>query len=293
MNGEKRWRRGDLTVTASPVRDRGRAAAAERRAPSDGHSPSHARRTVERSAIAPGGHHIAVRMNPARDPISARDRPRHHVWQTVDYRTGRPTALGQAPATLRQRVFLMTKFDGSRRRPLHADRRFRSNAGRRHHRPMRTRNIRHEDPDRFFSAERAVERCRRRISVCKIRYIVFTGHKAPAGTWHARIADAHDFKSMLPDAANRLTALPSFRAGPAQARQQGIAPSHEVEGRLRAVKVPPSRRRVPAYALGLPPSVVLPAARAWTLYMLRGVRTVRPLSPAQVTAILARPDGPP
>ncbi len=158
-------------------------------------------RTGERvSAIGMGGYHIGT----ARDEQesirlirSAIDRGINFMDNCWDYLDGRSeTWMGQALRDgYRQKVFLMTKFDG--RTKASAARQIEESLGR-----LQTdrldliqfhENIRMEDPDRFFN-DGVAEALAEAKKAGKIRYVGFTGHKDPVV--HLRmleVAQAHDY----------------------------------------------------------------------------------------------------
>ncbi len=153
------------------------------------------------SAIGLGGHHIGRPKDPnegIRIIRSAVDRGINFMDNCWDYNGGESERrMGQALRDgYRQKVFLMTKFDGRTRaataqqideslRRLETD----------HIDLMQYHeNIRLEDPDRFFAPGGALEALLEAKKAGKIRYIGFTGHKDPYV--HLRMleeAAAHNF----------------------------------------------------------------------------------------------------
>jgi len=153
------------------------------------------------SAIGLGGYHIGHPPDPA-DAIrivhSAIDRGITFMDNCWDYHDGESERrMGIALRDgLRQKVFLMTKFDG---RTKDATARQINESLQR----LQTdhidliqyhENIRLEDPDRFFAADGPLEALMEAKKAGKIRYIGFTGHKDPLV--HLRMLDVaaqHNF----------------------------------------------------------------------------------------------------
>ena len=158
-------------------------------------------RTGERvSAIGMGGYHIGVPANEEesiRLIRSAIDRGITFMDNCWDYMDGKcETWMGKALRDgYRQKVFLMTKFDG--RTKASAARQIDESLQR-----LQTdrvdlmqyhENIRMEDPDRFFN-DGVVDALLEAKQAGKIRYVGFTGHKDPVV--HLRMLDvakAHNF----------------------------------------------------------------------------------------------------
>ena len=145
-------------------------------------------RTGERvSAIGLGGYHIGVPKD-EQDSIklirTAVDRGINFLDNCWDYHEGKSEVwMGKALRDgYRQKVFLMTKFDGrtkastakqideslQRLQTDHVDL------------MQYHENIRMEDPDRFFAPAGPLEALVEAKKAGKIRYIGFTGHKDPA-----------------------------------------------------------------------------------------------------------------
>src|ERR1035437_1075515 len=154
------------------------------------------------SAIGLGGHHIGLPQDPnegIRIIRSAIDRGITFMDNCWDYHNGESErrmglALGDG---YRQKVFLMTKFDG----------RTKDSTARQIDESLRRlqtdhvdliqfhENIRMEDPDRFFASGGSLEALMDAKKAGKIRQIGFTGHKDPAV--HLRMleaAAAHGFE---------------------------------------------------------------------------------------------------
>ncbi len=145
-------------------------------------------RTGEKvSAIGLGGHHIGRPKDPAegiRLIRTAVDKGITFMDNCWDYHDGESERrMGQALKDgYRQKVFLMTKFDG--RTKDSTARQIDESLGR-----LQTdhidliqyhENIRMEDPDRFFAEGGSLEAVMEAKKAGKIRYIGFTGHKDPA-----------------------------------------------------------------------------------------------------------------
>jgi aryl-alcohol dehydrogenase-like predicted oxidoreductase len=260
-------------------------------------------RTGERvSAIGLGGYHIGVPANEqesAKLIRSAIDRGINFLDNCWDYMDGKcETWMGKALRDgYRQKVFLMTKFDGRTRaatakqideslQRLQTD----------HVDLMQYHeNIRMEDPDRFFN-DGVLEALLEAKKAGKLRYIGFTGHKDPVV--HLRmleVAQAHNFhfdSAQMP--LNILDAqFRSFAHNVVpKLVEQGIA----VLGMkpLAAGNLP--RRGLATgieclhYALNLPTSVVINGCtNAKELdQAFEAARTFKPLTPAEVSALLAK-----
>ena len=159
-------------------------------------------RTGEKvSAIGLGGYHIGLPKDPAegiRLVRSAIDRGITFMDNCWDYHDGESELrMGQALRDgYRQRVFLMTKFDGRTRKSTAQQideslKRLQTDTVdlMQYH-----ENIRMEDPDRFFAPDGPLEALLEAKKAGKIRYIGFTGHKDPVV--HLRmleVAVAHHF----------------------------------------------------------------------------------------------------
>lgn len=198
----------------------------------------------------------------------------------------------------RQKVFLMTKFDGrtkaatakqideslERLKTDHIDL------------MQYHENIRMEDPDRFFAPDGPLEALMAAKRAGKIRYIGFTGHKDPVV--HLRmleIAAQHNFhfdSAQMP--LNILDA--SFRSFAHQVVpkliEQGIAvlgmkpmasgaiPQNNIATGIECLH----------YALSLPTSVVITGCDSLERLdqAFEAVRTFKPLTQQQISALVAR-----
>ncbi len=154
------------------------------------------------SAIGLGGFHLGKPDLSAGEATrlirKAVDRGINFLDNSWDYNEGESERrMGDAIKGIRDRVFLMTKFDG--RTKESATRQLEESLTRlkvdyldlwQFH-----ENNRLEDPDRFFSEGGAVEAVLQAKQSGKIRHVGFTGHKDPLV--HVRmleIADRHDFR---------------------------------------------------------------------------------------------------
>jgi predicted aldo/keto reductase-like oxidoreductase len=259
-------------------------------------------RTGEKvSAIGLGGHHIGRPKDPSegiRIIRSAVDRGITFMDNCWDYHDGESERrMGQALRDgYRQRVFLMTKFDG----------RTRAATARQIDESLRRlqtdtidlmqyhENIRMEDPDRFFAENGPLDALQDAKKAGKIRYIGFTGHKDPAV--HLRmleVADAHGFtfdSAQMP--LNPMDA--HFRSFEKQVVPRLVEKGTAVLGMksmgdgllLQSGTVTPIECLY--YALGLPTSVVITGCESMERLdqAVEAARRFRPLTPAQVAAIL-------
>jgi predicted aldo/keto reductase-like oxidoreductase len=260
-------------------------------------------RTGERvSAIGLGGYHIGV---PADEQASIRlirsaiDRGINFLDNCWDYMDGKCEVwMGKALRDgYRQKVFLMTKFDG--RTKAAAAKQIDESLTR-----LQTdhvdlmqyhENIRMEDPDRFFN-DGVVDALLEAKKAGKLRYIGFTGHKDPVV--HLRmleVADAHNFHfdtAQMP--LNILDA--QFRSF-----------AHDVVPKLVEQEIavlgmkPMSAGALPQrglatgveclhYALTLPTSVVITGINDQKTLdqAFEAARTFKPLTAAQLSALLAK-----
>src|SRR5437667_10722386 len=146
------------------------------------------------SAIGLGGHHIGRPKDPKegiRIIRSAIDRGITFMDNCWDYHNGESERrMGEALRDgYRQKVFLMTKFDG--RTKAATARQIEESLKRLETETIDLmqyhENIRMEDPDRFFAPRGSLEALLEAKKAGKIRYIGFTGHKDPAV--HLRMLD--------------------------------------------------------------------------------------------------------
>jgi aryl-alcohol dehydrogenase-like predicted oxidoreductase len=255
------------------------------------------------SAIGLGGHHIG-RPKDAAEGIriirSAIDRGVTFMDNCWDYHDGESERrMGQALRDgYRQKVFLMTKFDGRTKESTtrQIDESLKRLQTEHVDLMQYHENIRMEDPDRFFADSGPLEALLAAKKAGKIRYIGFTGHKDPAV--HLRMLDvaaAHGFhfdSCQLP--LNVMDA--HFRSFEHQVVpklvQQGIAVlgmKPMADGLiLRSNTVKPIECL--HYALNLPTSVVITGCESVDRLdqAIEAVKTFRPMSDAQVASLLAR-----
>ena len=199
---------------------------------------------------------------------------------------------------LRQKVFLMTKFDG----------RTKDSTARQIDESLQRlqtdhvdliqfhENIRMEDPDRFFGVDGPLEALMEAKKAGKIRYIGFTGHKDPLvhlrmldvaaqHNFHfdtcqmpLNVMDAH-FRSFGHDVLPKLV-------------EQGIGilgmKSMGDGNVLKSGRVTPVECL--HYALNLPTSVVITGCERMAILdqAIEAARTFKPMSPAEVSALLAK-----
>ena len=255
------------------------------------------------SAIGLGGYHLGHPPDPA-DAIqivhSAIDRGITFMDNSWDYNGGeseRRMGVGLRDG-LRQKVFLMTKFDG----------RTKDSTARQINESLQRlqtdhidliqyhENIRLEDPDRFFAVDGPLEALLEAKKAGKIRYIGFTGHKDPfvhvrmlelaaQHNFHfdscqmpLNVMDAH-FRSFGHDVLPRLV-------------EQGIAvlgmKSMGDGNVLKSGRVTPLECL--HYALNLPTSVVITGCERMAILdqAIEAARTFKPMSSAEVSALLAK-----
>jgi predicted aldo/keto reductase-like oxidoreductase len=153
------------------------------------------------SAIGIGGAHIGTQsdeMESIQIIRSAVDRGITFLDNSWDYNQGASEIrMGKALRDgYRQKVFLMTKFDGRTRKSAAMQIEESLTRLQTDHVDLLQfhENIRMEDPDRFFAPEGAVEALVDAQRSGKTRYVGFTGHKDPAV--HLRMlqmAKEHDF----------------------------------------------------------------------------------------------------
>ena len=260
-------------------------------------------RTGERvSAIGLGGYHIGMardQQESVRLIRSAIDRGINFMDNCWDYMDGKCEVwMGKALADgYRQKVFLMTKFDGrtkaaTTRQIDESLQRF----GTDHIDLMQFHeNIRLEDPDRFFN-DGPAEALLEARKAGKIRYIGFTGHKDPIV--HLRMleqAQAHNYhfdSAQMP--LNILDA--QFRSFAHQVVPKLVEQGIAVLGMkpMAAGTIPHRGLATPIeclhYALNLPTSVVINGISDYAQLdqAFEAARTFRPLTPAELSALLAK-----
>jgi aryl-alcohol dehydrogenase-like predicted oxidoreductase len=259
-------------------------------------------RTGERvSAIGIGGSHLgdaAGEQTGIRIVRTAVDRGITFMDNSWDYHDGRSEVwMGHALRDgYRQKVFLMTKFDGRTKaaaaqqideslKRLETD----------HVDLMQFHeNIRMEDPDRFFAAGGAVEAVREAKKAGKIRYVGFTGHKDPAV--HLRmleVAHQHDFHfdtAQMP--LNILDA--QFRSFAHEVMPKLVEQGIGVLGMkpMASGAIPKNNLATAVeclhYALSLPTSVVITGCDTPERVdqAIEAVRSFKPLSKTELTSLL-------
>jgi len=261
-------------------------------------------KTGERvSAIGLGGYHIGTQSDPQESIRIVRFAVDHGITfmdNCWDYNGGESEKrMGQALRDgYRQKVFLMTKFDGrtrqataqqideslSRLQTDHVDL------------IQYHENIRPEDPDRFFAADGALEALVAAKQAGKVRYIGFTGHKDPFV--HVRMLDEAEQRHFHFDSCQMpLNVMDAhFRSFAHQVLPRLVAEGIGVLGMkpmgngnvLRAGVVTPIECL--HYALNLPTSVVINGCESVDRVnqALEAVRTFKPMSEAQVSSLLAK-----
>jgi predicted aldo/keto reductase-like oxidoreductase len=255
------------------------------------------------SAIGLGGYHIGMQSDPQesiRIIRTAIDHGINFMDNCWDYNGGESERrMGQALRDgYRQKVFLMTKYDGRTRES--ATRQIDESLER-----LQTdhidliqyhENIRLEDPDRYFAAGGAHEAVMAAKQAGKIRYIGFTGHKDPLV--HVRMleeAAAHQFHF---DACQMpLNVMDAhFRSFTHQVVPKLVEQGIGVLGMkpmgdgnvLKAGVVTPIECL--HYALSLPTSVVINGCESVERVnqALEAARTFKPMSSAEVAALLGK-----
>lgn len=261
-------------------------------------------KTGERvSAIGLGGYHIGVpssEQESVRLIRSAIDRGINFLDNCWDYMDGKCEKwMGQALRDgYRQKVFLMTKFDG--RTKAATARQIDESLQR-----LQTdhvdlmqyhENIRMEDPDRFFATDGPVEALMEARKAGKVRYIGFTGHKDPAV--HLRMLDvAGQNKFHFDTAQMPLNILDAtFRSFGHQVAPKLVEQGIGVLGMKPLANGAIPQNKIASgieclhFALSLPTSVVINGCDSLERLdqAFEAARTFRPLSEAQVTALVSR-----
>jgi aryl-alcohol dehydrogenase-like predicted oxidoreductase len=261
-------------------------------------------RTNEKiSAIGLGGHHIGRPKDPAEGIRIIRTAVDHGITfmdNCWDYHDGESERrMGQSLRDgYRQKVFLMTKFDGrtkdsTARQIDDSLRRLQTD----HVDLMQYHeNIRLEDPDRFFAPNGPREALEAAKKAGKIRYIGFTGHKDPSvhlrmlelaakNNFHfdscqmpLNVMDAH-FRSFAHEVVPKLV-------------EQGIAvlgmkPMGDGNVLKAGIVTPVECLH---YALNLPTSTVITGCESIDRLnqALEAARTFKPMTHDQLTALLAK-----
>lgn len=255
------------------------------------------------SMIGLGGFHIG-KIKEEQESIklirSAIDRGINFMDNSWDYHNGRSERwMGSAlKGGYRQKVFLMTKLDGRTKGSamMQIDESLKALQTdyidlMQHH-----EIIRFEDPDRIFAAGGAMEAVAEAQKAGKIRYIGFTGHKNPlihlqmlevAAQNNFRfdtvqmplnVMDAH-FRSFEKQV---LPVLVQNKMGVLGMKSMG---DHYI---LRSKTATPIECL--HYAMNLPTSTVITGIDSMAILdqAFEAVRTFEPMTPAKVTALLAR-----
>jgi aryl-alcohol dehydrogenase-like predicted oxidoreductase len=261
-------------------------------------------RTGERvSAVGLGGYHMGVPQD-EQDGIrlvrTAVDRGINFLDNCWDYHEGKSEVwMGKALRDgYRQKVFLMTKFDGRTKKSTASqiDESLQRLGTDRVDLMQYHENIRLEDPDRFFAADGPLEALLEAKKAGKIRYIGFTGHKDPAV--HLRmleVAEQHGFRF---DAAQMpLNLLDAhFRSFAKLVVPKLVGQGIGVLGmKPMAFGNLPQKGLATGieclhYALNLPTSVVITGCDTMERLnqALEAARTFRPLTEGQLSALLAK-----
>ncbi len=256
------------------------------------------------SAIGLGGFHIGSPKDPnegIRIVRAAVDRGITFLDNCWDYHDGESERrMGRALRDgYRQKVFLMTKFDGRTRKStakqideslqrLETD----------HIDLMQYHeNIRMEDPDRFFAEDGPLEALTEAKKAGKIRYIGFTGHKDPVV--HLRMLEvAAEHKFHFDSCQMPLNVLDAhFRSFTHQVVpklvEQGIAVlgmKPLAEGNVLSSGSGVTAIECLHYALSLPTSVVITGCETMERLeqAIHAAETFQPLNHQQMEALLSK-----
>jgi aryl-alcohol dehydrogenase-like predicted oxidoreductase len=261
-------------------------------------------RTGERvSAMGLGGHHIGRPPDPnegIRIIRSAIDRGITFMDNSWDYHDGESERrMGNALRDgYRQKVFLMTKFDGRTKRATaeQIDESLRRLQTDHVDLIQFHETIRLEDPDRFFAPQGSLEAVLAAKQAGKIRYVGFTGHKDPVV--HLRmleVAAAHNF--VFDSCQMPLNVMDAhFRSFTRQVLPRLVEQQIAVLGMkplgdgnvLRSNTL--SAIECLHYALNLPASVIITGCESMQRLdqAIEAVDTFAPMSEAKIAAVLAR-----
>ena len=258
---------------------------------------------VRVSAIGLGGYHAGQAKDEnegIRIIRTAIDRGMNFMDNCWDYHDGKSEVwMGKALRDgYRQKVFLMTKFDGRTKdstakqvdeslRRLQTD----------HVELMQYHeNIRLEDPDRFFAPNGPLEALLAAKKAGKIRYIGFTGHKDPLV--HLRMLEVAAKNNFHFDAAQMpLNILDAqFRSFAHEVVPKLVEQGIAVLGMkpLANSAIPQNKIATPIeclhYALSLPTSVVINGCDSMERLntAFEAARTFKPMGKEQLAALLAR-----
>ena len=258
---------------------------------------------IKVSALGLGGSHVgtpADENDGIRIVRTAIDRGITFMDNCWDYHNGKSeVVMGKALRDgYRQKVFLMTKFDG--RTKESAARQIDESLQR-----LQTdhidlmqfhENIRLEDPDRFFAAGGPLEALEEARKAGKIRFIGFTGHKDPIV--HLRmLEEAAERKFHFDSCQMPLNVLDAhFRSF-----ERNVLPKLVEQGIAVLGMKPLAEGEIPRsglvsateclhYALSLPTSVVINGCESMDRLeqALEAARTFQPLTEAQLDALRAK-----
>src|SRR3954454_15180124 len=261
-------------------------------------------KTGERvSVIGLGGSHIG-RPKEEQEGIriirTAIDRGINFMDNCWDYANGKCEVwMGKALRDgYRQKIFLMTKFDG--RTKAATAKQIDESLQR-----LQTdvidlmqyhKNIRMEDPDRFFAADGPLEALMEAKKAGKIRYIGFTGHKDPVV--HLRMLEVAAANKFHFDSAqmplNVLDA--SFRSFGQQVVPKLVEQGIAVLGMKPLASGAIPRNKIADaieclhFALSLPTSVVINGCNSMERLerALAAARTFKPLTKSQISALVGK-----
>jgi aryl-alcohol dehydrogenase-like predicted oxidoreductase len=256
------------------------------------------------SAIGLGGWHLGFphidEQLATRIVRTAIDRGINFMDNSWDYNDGASEIrMGKAlDGGYRQKVFLMTKIDG--RSKKEAGRQLEESLRRLHtdcidlvqHHEI----LRYEDPHRIFDEEGANVALTEARKAGKIRYIGFTGHKDPHIHLHMlEVATEQGFRfDTVQMPLNVMDAhYRSFEklVLPALARQKiGVLGMKSMANGLILKSNTVTPVECLHYALNLPTSVVITGMESMAILeqALEAARTFRPMSNAEVSALLAK-----
>jgi aryl-alcohol dehydrogenase-like predicted oxidoreductase len=255
------------------------------------------------SAIGLGGSHIG-RPSDEKDAIriirTAIDRGINFMDNCWDYANGKcETWMGNALRDgYRQKVFLMTKFDGRTKAATakQIDESLQRLQTDRIDLMQYHENIRMEDPDRFFAPDGPLEALLEARKAGKIRYIGFTGHKDPVV--HLRMLEVAAKNQFHFDTAqmplNVLDA--SFRSFAHQVVPKLVEQGIAVLGMkpMASGAIPQNNIATAAeclhYALSLPTSVVINGCDSMERLdqAFEAAKNFKPLSQQQVSQLVAK-----
>jgi aryl-alcohol dehydrogenase-like predicted oxidoreductase len=261
-------------------------------------------RTGERvSAIGLGGHHIG-RPPDEQEGIrlirTAIDRGINFMDNSWDYHNGgSEVRMGKALQDgYREKVFLMTKIDG--RTKAAATQQIDDSLKRlqtdhidllQHHEVLRM-----EDPDRIFASGGAMEAVVAAQAAGKIRYIGFTGHKDPLV--HLRMLEVAEQNNFRFDTVQMpLNVMDAhFRSFEHQVlpvlvrNQMGVLGMKSMGDQNILKSNTASPIECLHYAMNLPTSTVITGIESMEILdqAFEAARTFKPMSQAQVTALLDR-----